>query len=190
METTTHGDVTVTIKRDSFCDSPLEDRDDDIIFATWERNSIFNDRKFRPFDEPEDAAPYADANGYLIFPLFKYEHGNVQYDITAFSCRWDSGQVGFFLVKEGCFTDPEKFARQWLDTMSDWCNGEVYGYVITENATGDVLDSCWRFFGFDSVTEAAGEALEWAQEQAAKNKAERERSAALVEGAWVETQGC
>jgi hypothetical protein len=130
--------------------------DDTFIWAVWERNSIFSDRDYRPVDDPSEMPDWAEENGYELFPLFKYEHSGVAYSIAPFSCRWDSGQVGYLAIKKSAFTSPEakplqEYAEQFVKTAGAWCNGEVYGYTAyTED--GEDIDSCWGFIGDDGYS--------------------------------------
>lgn len=41
-----------------------------------------------------------------------------------------------------------EYARNCVETYSQWCNGEVYGYTI-EMADGSDGDSCWGYYGWD-----------------------------------------
>jgi len=43
-------------------------------------------------------------------------------------------------------------ADAFLRSYSQWANGEVYGYTLTDYRTGDDVDSCWGFIGDDEIT--------------------------------------
>lgn len=133
----------------SHCD-PIDKmkHDDTFIWAVWERFSIFSHRDYRPVDEPSEMPEWAEENGYELFPLYKYEHSGVAYNITGFSCPWDSGQVGYVALKKSAFENLDKplmeYAKQFVEVASAWCTGEVYGYVA-ETEGGEDIDSCWGF---------------------------------------------
>ena len=42
-----------------------------------------------------------------------------------------------------------------IETFQNWANGEVYGYIVTNNETGETLDSCYGFYGEKDVKEEA-----------------------------------
>lgn len=188
IETIKHENVIVEIHYDKECGSPLE-WENDIIFATWERNSIFSSRKYRPFDEPEEANEWADANGYEILPLYKYEHGQVAYSCSKFSCPWDSGQAGWFLFRHGTFGEHSLAgAKRWLEMFSDWCNGNCYGFIIKSASDDEEIDACWGFIGWDDVTQAYKDQLDWAVKEEQRRQDAALRSEALIDGGWIETQ--
>lgn len=68
---------------------------------------------------------------------------------------WDSGTAGFMLYlpehKEAWGGDPttDELNAQMtaeLAEYTDWCNGNCYGYIITD-INGDEVDSCWGLIG-------------------------------------------
>ena len=161
---TAHG-LTVKIHYDDCSDreSPLDwggnTEESGIIFATYERNSILaQSNPLKDYDRGEVLA-YAKAQGFEVFDLFKYEHGNVCYQVgvcNPFECRFDSGMVGVVMVKRSEFPERKKsdkglrakVAAQLCETVTQWCNGEIYGYVV-EDSEGEHLDSCWGFYGLE-----------------------------------------
>jgi hypothetical protein len=122
---------------------------------------------------------------YIILPVYMYEHSGVMLKTSAFSCPWDSGQVGFIYVslasvrKEYSWKVVTKARRQQSETYlsgevevySDYLSGNVYGYVI-EDSDGNAVDSCWGYIG-----DYHGYVLEEAKSQAdyfaKKNRQER-----------------
>ena len=46
-----------------------------------------------------------------------------------------------------------------VQTYAQWAEGEVYGYVVENAATGESVDSCWGHIGYGWAEEAAREAL-------------------------------
>lgn len=95
----------------------------------------------------------------VILPLFVYEHSGMTMNTTGFSCRWDSGQVGFiYMTKEVYLKNfggkimtkkRKEHAKQILigevETYDQYLTGDVYGYQIFDE-NGDYVDSCWGFY--------------------------------------------
>lgn len=78
--------------------------------------------------------------------LYKFEHGDVAYNISGFSCRWDSGQVGYLLEK----SDSEyTIVDSFFTSFNDWANGYVYLFNIEDMDIEDTIDSCGGFIGSD-----------------------------------------
>jgi hypothetical protein len=99
--------------------------------------------------------------GYEVFPLQAYIHSGVALSLGAFSCPWDSGQVGYVLIKLS--EVGEGMARQCaeglVETWNQYLSGDVWGYSITDSDGEEVEHgSCWGFYGYDYCVEAAKEA--------------------------------
>lgn len=149
------GYVNLEIRPDDFGDHdcPIDKElvNDGVIWASFERNNTLAD--FNEFDSPADIAPFAKKHGWQVFPLRRYEHGQVMYSISSgypFNDQWDACQVGVILVKKSAFRGEKRrhaVAESWCEAVTRWCNGEYYGYVVTDKH-GVVLDSCW---GFDDI---------------------------------------
>ncbi|OPX89466.1 MAG: hypothetical protein A4E53_01543 [Pelotomaculum sp. PtaB.Bin104] len=135
-------------------------------------------RKYGQYDKAVDDAilEIAEKCGYIILPLYLYDHGGLTMRTYPFSCPWDSGQVGWIYVgrekirKEYGVKHVTKKVRDRVvaalesevKTYSQWIEGDVYGFVL-EDDKGNKINSCWGFFGTDwkknGIVECAGE--EW-----------------------------
>lgn len=104
------------------------------------------------------------SENYLILPLYLYDHSGITMNTTGFSCRWDSGQVGWIymshedIVKEYGSLDIEKAKENLIaevKTYDMYLRGEVYGFqLIKKDEDGEELetiDSCWGFYGLDYI---------------------------------------
>ena len=75
-----------------------------------------------------------------ILPLFLYDHSGITMSTAAFSCGWDSGQVGYiYLTKEKWdqgfdrdFVQEEaaKYLTGEVETYDQYLTGEVYGKLL------------------------------------------------------------
>jgi hypothetical protein len=65
-----------------------------------------------------------------------------------------------------------KWLRGEVETYSAYMSGEVYGFQITENADpddperGDIIDSCWGYYGDDGIKAIREEYPEFTEELA------------------------
>jgi len=82
-----------------------------------------------------------------VYPVFMYDHSGLAFSINSFSCRFDSGQVGFVVCDEGEASDACAWAKAELQTYSDYANGNVFGFLVEEN--GEHIHSCGGFYGSD-----------------------------------------
>ena len=83
-----------------------------------------------------------------IKPLFLYDHSGITISTQPFSCRWDSGQVGWVFIDEKqlnlmCGKDFERdeiklseMIDSDVETYDKYITGEVYRYSIYE------IDEC------------------------------------------------
>jgi hypothetical protein len=124
----------------------------------------YNSNDYSGWDEME-AAIIKNEKTAIILPLYLYDHSGITISTTEFSCRWDSGQVGFvFVSKEKLKTEysVKKITQQIIEkatkvllaeieTYDHYISGEVYSYTLLDE-NGKVEDSCSGFFGWDIKT--------------------------------------
>lgn len=106
--------------------------------------------------------------GAVVLPLYLYEHSGITMNTTGFSCRWDSGQVGWIYVSKERIIEEygdaskesvEKARRvleSEVETYAQYLEGDVYGFEIIKQEQCDHghvhekhEDSCWGFYGHD-----------------------------------------
>jgi len=120
-----------------------------------------------------------------IFIVDKYDHSAVHYSVANTAPypdrRWDVAPSGVLVVdrdgeygwpldgyttNDGVHHSAVDNANALLDDYSNWCNGDVYGIVISQYPTiahyetaeddgneGDVIETCWGYIGFDYAVE-------------------------------------
>jgi hypothetical protein len=114
----------------------------------------------------------------ISLPIYMYDHSGITIRTYPFECPWDSGQIGYIYVtyaqilKELDIKRLSPKARKWaynllrgeINVYNQYLTGEVYGYVIEKTVHCDhckkdsveIIDSCWGFYGFDSVKDDLG----------------------------------
>lgn len=114
-------------------------------------------------------------NVHTILPLYLYDHSGITISTSSFSCRWDSGQVGWIFVskdkvkKEGIDeTKVEEYLKGEVETYDQYIRGDVYGYKVFEVTECDhghehkkELDSCWGFYGDEDCMDEAKSIVEY-----------------------------
>ena len=162
----------VTIWQDEFFDSNPRDWDNLGVMACWHRRYDLGDEQPQcsPDEYMEDLP-----KGTVILPLYLYDHSGITMSTSAFSCPWDSGQVGII------YATPDRIRECFIDRVSDdrvreslvhevetydmHLTGEVYGYSVEKpvgcEACGNVeyeqVDACGGFFGDDGIAEIKAE---------------------------------
>lgn len=105
----------------------------------------------------------------IILPLYLYDHSGITMSTAAFSCQWDSGQVGFI------YTDLETIKKEFnistyiskrlldrvrniligeVETYDTYIRGDVIGYM-SENIHGEDMGSCWGYYSLEHLLEDA-----------------------------------
>lgn len=118
-------------------------------------------------------------------PVFMYEHSGVALSTGSFLGRaqhaqWDSGMIGWAYINPDAERwkgmDPEGIVTGFVETLGQWMNGEVYGWIEEEKVAGikvyegdhepeefeewEFKDSCWGFIGYEYVEAEAKSQLE------------------------------
>jgi len=105
-----------------------------------------------------------------IYPVYRYEHGNVIYK-REIAHGFDYSNCGFYIITEEsykkCFHNKttkqqiEKNIDSELDTYNKWINGEIYLFTLYNN-NGEIEDSCGGFYDIEDIREYLPE--EWKNE--------------------------
>jgi len=156
---------TLALNNASCADESISSTDDlyeNLLEHEETRPWIAQDQDYCGYSIDHDKAQKNLEKKYIILPVYKYEHGNVCYNTSGFSCPWDSGINGFIYVSKDKVREEygiKNISPEWVqrikdylkdevETFSNAMSGEVYGYTI-ENSEGEELDSCFGFYGFD-----------------------------------------
>lgn len=93
-----------------------------------------------------------------IYPVYRYEHGNVVYR-RGIAQGFDYSNCGFYIVTtktiEGRTETTESIQKtidDELETYTKYANGEVYYYILY-NEQGEIEGSCGGFYSIDDIKE-------------------------------------
>lgn len=146
-----HNDQTIKI----YCSVDHEIEDDPrtfdsnltkmVLFKTHLGDShSYNFYEYDSWDDIEEAIVQKE-NPKIIRSVYLLDHSGLKLSMSAFSCSWDSGQVGFIYSTE---TDDIKLLEAEIEIYDHYINGRMYGYVL-EDKDGEEIDSTWGFYGDD-----------------------------------------
>ena len=134
--------------------------------ATWHsRYSIGNVQPEESYDEYMSNVTDESA----VVEIYMYDHSGLAFSTAPFSCPWDSGRLGVWVVTPDELraeygddtpesrSKAERFIRSRIETMNDICQGNAWGYEVLD-FDGEVCDSCWGFIG-DTAKEQMAEYL-------------------------------
>jgi hypothetical protein len=109
----------------------------------------------------------------IILPLYLYDHSGITISTSPFSCRWDSGQIGYIFVskdkikKEGMDEDKViEYLKNEVTTYDQYITGDMYRYTIYEIETCSLghqhktfVEGCGSFFGEEEAEKEGQEVL-------------------------------
>ncbi len=139
----------------------------DILGYSYDTYSEYLSSKF---ERASDILAYLEdkfEKKFVVHKLYLYDHSGITMSTSPFSCRWDSGQVGYIYAsleryneltcnkhKRLTKTLRNKILEELkgeVKTFDDHLTGSVYGFEINEvDEDGDELnfiDSCYGFYG-------------------------------------------
>ena len=150
--------------------NPREDWDNLGNMICFHRNYRLGDYELSKEYEPNDYYKLKERKDVVILPLYLYDHSGITMNTKGFSCRWDSGQVGFiyvthetirkeFGVKRVTQELREKvkgYLQGEVEVYDEYITGDVYYFSIYQKETcnlgcehEELEDSCGGFFGYD-----------------------------------------
>lgn len=124
-------------------------------------NHNYNSDDYSSWEEMKKAI-IKEENPAVILPLYMYDHSGISISTSPFSCRWDSGQIGFILVSKKKALEEfggkivtaklkeriEKILELEVETYTQYVEGDVYGFQIVDE-DDNIIDSCYGFYGSD-----------------------------------------
>lgn len=151
--------VKVRILQEECPESPRE-WDNLGTMACW--HNRYNLGDIQPKQSPEEWLAENAPEGSVVLPLYLYDHSGITMRTNAFSCPWDSGQVGYIVatpeairkefsckrISKKLRAKVEKILMQEVKIYDDFITGCVYSYII-ETEDGEYIDSCGGFYGDD-----------------------------------------
>ena len=181
IEQIEHHGLTIKVYPD---EEPLSPREDDNlgVMVFWHRHYNLGDRQVKPGEYPSVSAieeSLAAEGAAVVLPLYLFDHSGISIATDsgpfhmADSAGWDWGQVGYIyttaeaLRKEYGVAEVTEEVKQRaravlegeVKVYDQYLRGEVYGWEVLD-PQGEVLDSCWGYFGLDDCLEEAKAAAE------------------------------
>lgn len=117
---------------------------------------------------PSEIQALVERPDVIALPLYLYDHSGLAMSTRSFIGRaqhaeWDSGQVGFIYVtlakvreeysvkkvSKKCRELVIRYLENEVKTYNQYLQGDVYGFTVEKD--GDVVDSCWGFYGMDEA---------------------------------------
>lgn len=154
----------IRIISDDYCENPREWDNLGTMVCFHKRYQLgdphlLSCEDFESFDQLEQDL-IKNHNALVTLPLYLYDHSGIMISTTPFSCRWDSGQVGFIyadrdkVMEEYNTSKPDQdliklvtdILRHEVDQYNCMLRGEVYRFEIVDD-NGEVLYTCSGYIG-------------------------------------------
>lgn len=167
MRTIENGKYRLEIEQMDYAENPrhIQDHESKMIcfHSRYNIGDENNDYKLDDYSSWEEL--YNDIvrkeNPAVILPIYMYDHSGITISTTPFSCRWDSGQIGFIYMT--CEDVRERLGvkrvspkmrdrvTNWLlsevEEFNQYLRGDVYSFTTTNVEDDEVIDSCSGFYG-------------------------------------------
>ena len=133
---------------------------------TYDTEDIEAQDVFNSNNSPKHYYIHGQKEKTLVLPIYMYSHSGDTIKNSPFSCKWDSGLVGYIYMsestaKENGFTKGKnidwKKVKEYLigetKTYDQYITGDIYGFIAYDinpiNGEIDEIntDSCWGFYG-------------------------------------------
>lgn len=137
-----------------------------------------NDYKYKNYNSWDELKNdiIQNENVHTILPVYIYEHSGIALSTNSFSCRFDSGQIGFIyatMESIGCNTDKiETYLKNEIEVYSKYLNGENYKYEIYEIQTCNLdckhetlIESCSGYFDYQDAENEGNSMLNYLLKQ-------------------------
>lgn len=167
------------ISPDSFPENPRKCWDHLAKFAFFHSREHLGDKGTpTTTDEMEDFLEEEGKDNFYLFPIYLYDHGQITISLSPFSCRWDSGQVGWAYIEKkvvaenapsfsATITERLQLALEIVESeikeYDCYLRGDIWGYIIKDE-TGKDVESCWGIYSEDDALSEGQEALKSLQE--------------------------
>lgn len=150
---------TIKIEVETDTQNPRTEWDNVGTMVCFHRRYNLGDGK-KDFSGPEELDEFLKKNkkDLVVLPLYLYDHSGLTMKTTPFSCRWDSGQVGYIFVNREDAKYNWGLKRNWrkeavkrliaeVATYDDYLTGSVYRYTVIDE--DNEIDSCGGYYGDD-----------------------------------------
>lgn len=138
-------------------------------YSLGDKDIPFSSDDFAGWNEMEEYI-LKSLDAAVVLPLYLYDHSGITMNTTGFSCRWDSGQVGFiYITKDKIMKEysvkrisqvlKEKVKKMLINEVTaydQYLTGDVYGFEILKitkcnegHSHESHEDSCSGFYGND-----------------------------------------
>ncbi len=174
--------LTMEIKQD---ESPFSPRENDNLgkMVFFHRDG-YGDKHSYSIEEAKALYAKMQKGEGVALPVFMYSHSGVTIATKPFSCPWDSGQIGFIMADKEAIRNnfmSKRVTAKMMETAlkvlqgeveeyDKYLTGDVWGYVIKDEA-GEVVDSCWGFYGREYAEQEGKAALKAEKKYKAKEEA-------------------
>lgn len=164
LEKITQNNLTYTIEQDPEPIDPRTEIEQLSRFIFWHKNYKLGDEHTFTPEEFKEMMAERDA---MYIPVYMYDHSGITISTTPFSCKWDSGQIGWaYMTREiidDWFDGDDDKARESIEgevrEYDAYLRGDIY-MIRTTNENGETVECLGGYDGLDYAKESLRELLE------------------------------
>ncbi|MHA1662687.1 MAG: hypothetical protein ACTSVR_05455 [Candidatus Thorarchaeota archaeon] len=108
---------------DEHCESPRTSQDNLGTFIMWHTRYGYSELKS---DLTPDQYLKELPEGTFVMEVYMYDHSGITFSTSPFSCRWDSGQVGYIYVT------PDTLQREYPEITTEAAKEQARMVLINE----------------------------------------------------------
>ena len=149
-------EMNVYVHQDYIAESPLEWESNlsKMIFFN-KRNNLGDKHEYTDLEEFEESEEYRQVKETgIILPVYIYEHSGITIALNPFSCRWDSGILGYVYItkevmeKEGITEEKAKeIIKEEIEMYDAYLTGNVF-CIAFENLDGTKEEDLSHFIEY------------------------------------------
>lgn len=171
IETEVYEGYRINTVIDEFAENPFHMFDTLTRVASWHNRYMIDVDAERKFGTPEEFLEWVKTECVRTAPVYLYDHGNLRIKIGSFDgllpqghAQFDTMQIGWAYVTHDAVEKlgtPEEYIDRVMhaeiEELDAYLSGAVYGYEVLDRH-GKVIDSCYGFYGHDSIKYGVEEA--------------------------------
>jgi len=183
-----HAGLKVEINQDEDSQSPrLDDNLSRMVcfhsrYDLGDKDHEYDTKDYAGWDEMKAAIIRKEKTAFIL-PLYLYDHSGLAISTGReypFNCPWDSGQIGFVFVSKAAIrkefgrkTTQEHLERALKAMLAEvklydmYLQGDIWEYEV-KDAEGEVLGSCYGYYGQEDCIADAKTAAEFCTKKQAE----------------------
>ena len=141
------------------------------------------------FTDQDDLKRHIRLKNVISLPVYLYDHSGITINTTGFSCRWDSGEIGYIhITKEEIYKEfnVKRISSELLKKVyanlkgtisfiNDYLTGNIHYFEIIDTDSEEILEAVYGYVGNSDI--CLNEGISEAKSILSFNTRERDKEA-------------